>query len=165
MPHCAGPIVMSFLHTSDTPNSIPVLSLTLYNIDNNILRHFYFAQNVRDTAEKLLTSHAHAWKPVTAMPGPAPQPQVTIAKPAGAGGVLPISAITARTSTQAQVDVPAPSSKAAQATSQQKLKLVIRRLPPGLTLPELQSALGDEWKIGQGRVTWTSWRPGKVSRK
>ncbi|KAJ5297326.1 hypothetical protein PENANT_c005G00819 [Penicillium antarcticum] len=45
-----------------------------------------------------------------------------------------------------------------------RLKLLIRRLPPGLTQAELEAALGDEWKAGAGKVDWLQYKPGKVSK-
>jgi len=47
----------------------------------------------------------------------------------------------------------------------QKLKVVIRRLPPGLTEDELTAILGDSWKIGQGKVDWVNYKPGKDSKE
>lgn len=44
-----------------------------------------------------------------------------------------------------------------------KLKVVIRRLAPGLTQSEFESALGDEWKCGAGKVDWITYRPGHIS--
>ena len=46
-----------------------------------------------------------------------------------------------------------------------KLKVVIRRLAPGLTQGEFTTILGDEWKSGQGKVDWFSYEPGKDSKK
>jgi regulator of nonsense transcripts 3 len=46
-----------------------------------------------------------------------------------------------------------------------RLKLLIRRLPPGLTQTELETALGDEWKAGAGKVDWLQYKPGKVSKE
>lgn len=46
-----------------------------------------------------------------------------------------------------------------------RLKVVIRRLPPGLTQAEFDDYIGDEWKAGGGRVDWYSYRAGKVSRE
>lgn len=46
-----------------------------------------------------------------------------------------------------------------------RLKLLIRRLPPGLTQAELESALGAEWKVGAGKVDWLQYKPGKVSKE
>jgi regulator of nonsense transcripts 3 len=63
-------------------------------------------------------------------------------------GVLPIPA-----SVRAP---PAPKPPAA------RLKLEIRRLPPGLTLLEFEEALGEEWKLGKGRVDWREYRQGKA---
>ncbi|KAL8714360.1 MAG: hypothetical protein Q9220_001693 [cf. Caloplaca sp. 1 TL-2023] len=45
-----------------------------------------------------------------------------------------------------------------------RLKLVIRRLPPGLSEVEFQTALGNEWDIGSGKVDWATYKPGKVSK-
>ncbi|KAI4138884.1 MAG: hypothetical protein L6R39_006567, partial [Caloplaca ligustica] len=44
-----------------------------------------------------------------------------------------------------------------------RLKLLIRRLPPGLTEGEFDSALGADWKVGNGRVDWAVYKPGKIS--
>ncbi|EME40746.1 hypothetical protein DOTSEDRAFT_74324 [Dothistroma septosporum NZE10] len=43
-----------------------------------------------------------------------------------------------------------------------RLKLEIRRLPPGLTLTEFEETLGDEWKLGNGKVDWREYKQGKV---
>ena len=85
---------------------------------------------------------------------PAPTPQFTIAKPTG--GVLPIANVTGEANIQA--DAPAK-------TLQSKLKVVVRRLPPGLTKLEFEDALGDEWKLGNGKVSWVEYKPGKVSKE
>ncbi|KAF4448293.1 hypothetical protein F53441_8268 [Fusarium austroafricanum] len=42
-------------------------------------------------------------------------------------------------------------------------KLVIRRLPPGMTQTEFASILGSEWELGKGRVDWSSFAEGKIS--
>lgn len=44
-------------------------------------------------------------------------------------------------------------------------KVVIRRLPPGMTEEEFVNILGDEWKVGGPKVDWFSYFPGKVSRQ
>lgn len=44
-------------------------------------------------------------------------------------------------------------------------KVVIRRLPPGLTQDEFFTILGDEWKEGNGKIGWFSFHAGKVSRE
>ena len=46
-----------------------------------------------------------------------------------------------------------------------RLKVIVRRLPPGLTQAELDIALGDEWKVHGGRVDWAIYKPGKVSKE
>ena len=45
-----------------------------------------------------------------------------------------------------------------------RTKVVVRRLPPGLTEVEFEKALGEEWKVGAGKVNWFDFRPGKVSK-
>ncbi|KAI1337600.1 Smg-4/UPF3 family-domain-containing protein [Xylariaceae sp. FL0016] len=72
-----------------------------------------------------------------------------------ANGILPVSA------TQTTNDAPkVPKSKA----SAQGKKLVIRRLPPGLTEEEFWFKLGGEWKEKNGRVDWTQWCAGTVTQ-
>lgn len=75
-------------------------------------------------------------------------PKVLQKNPDRGSGVLPIPA-SARAP-------PAPKPPAA------RLKLEIRRLPPGLTLSEFEEALGEEWKLGKGRVDWREYRQGKA---
>jgi regulator of nonsense transcripts 3 len=55
-----------------------------------------------------------------------------------------------------------PSARNAPKTPATRLKLEIRRLPPGLTLSEFEETLGEEWKPGKGRVDWREFRQGKV---
>ena len=47
--------------------------------------------------------------------------------------------------------------------AQPRLKLICRRLPPGLTKTEFVEALGDEWKLGAGKIDWINYRKGKIS--
>ncbi|KAI2789370.1 hypothetical protein POX_d04858 [Penicillium oxalicum] len=56
------------------------------------------------------------------------------------------------------------SAKKASKPPTPRLKLLIRRLPPGLTQSELETALGDDWKVGAGKVDWLQYKPGKVSK-
>ena len=71
-------------------------------------------------------------------------------------GVLQITAAqTAGTSAKS------PASKA----SGPRLKILIRRLPPGLTQVEFAKFLGEEWSLGRGRVDWLSYKPGKDSKE
>ena len=46
-----------------------------------------------------------------------------------------------------------------------KLKINIRRLPPGLTEAEFEAALGEDWLVGKGRVDWAVYKPGKISKE
>ncbi|MCJ1400742.1 hypothetical protein MMC11_003950 [Xylographa trunciseda] len=45
-----------------------------------------------------------------------------------------------------------------------RMKIVIRRLPPGLTDQEFYESLGEQWRLGGERVDWASFKPGKISR-
>lgn len=82
-------------------------------------------------------------------------------QPAGkpTAGVLQIPAAATQKST-----AEAPAKKAPKPPAP-RLKLLIRRLPPGLTQAELETALGEEWKVGAGKVDWLSYKPGKVSKE
>jgi regulator of nonsense transcripts 3 len=46
-----------------------------------------------------------------------------------------------------------------------KLRLIVRRLPPGLTEDEFQAALGDEWMVSAGKVDWAAYKEGKISKE
>lgn len=98
---------------------------------------------------------------MTMPPQSSPSAPVTIAKRDGQAGVIPMSAVTEKPGVQGRSLVN--STAARQST--QRLKVVIRRLPPGLTEQEFYVALGDEWKTGNGKVTWANYRPGKVSKE
>lgn len=73
------------------------------------------------------------------------------------GGVLQIPA----SATQKNAN---PSKKAPKPPAP-RLKLLVRRLPPGLTQEEFETALGPEWKLGGGKVSWSQYKPGKVSKE
>lgn len=75
---------------------------------------------------------------------------------AGVNGVLPVSVL--------QKNAPASAPRGPKA-QQPKLKLVLRRLPPGLTKAEFDSAIGDEWKLGAGKVDWLVYKKGKISKE
>ena len=63
---------------------------------------------------------------------------------------------------QSSADAPkAPRTKAPT----QGEKVVVRRLPPAMTEEEFITILGEEWKVGQGKVDWFSYWPGKVSQQ
>jgi len=46
-----------------------------------------------------------------------------------------------------------------------RLKVIVRRLPPGLSQTEFDTALGDDWKIHGGKVDWAIYKPGKISKE
>ncbi|EDN05369.1 predicted protein [Histoplasma mississippiense (nom. inval.)] len=72
-------------------------------------------------------------------------------KPSSAG-VLPISPSAVQ---RGSSNKPSPKPAAPQ------LKVLIRRLPPGLTAQEFVAVLGDEWKVGNGKVDWFRFKEGK----
>ncbi|PWY88565.1 hypothetical protein BO94DRAFT_534457 [Aspergillus sclerotioniger CBS 115572] len=79
--------------------------------------------------------------------------------PAGksTGGVLQIPvAATQKNASATPKKAPKPAAP--------RLKLIVRRLPPGLTQAEFETALGPEWRIGGGKVDWFQYKPGKISK-
>ncbi|KEF54046.1 uncharacterized protein A1O9_09841 [Exophiala aquamarina CBS 119918] len=74
------------------------------------------------------------------------------------GGVLPVSA-AARKNVN-----PSSTSKPGGRTPALKLRLCIRRLPPGLTESEFWTALGETWNVGGSKVEWAAFKDGKISR-
>ncbi|PLB46451.1 hypothetical protein P170DRAFT_387318 [Aspergillus steynii IBT 23096] len=79
--------------------------------------------------------------------------------PAGksTGGVLQIpAAATQKNGPTAPKKPPKPAAP--------RLKLLVRRLPPGLTQAEFETAVGPEWKSGAGKVDWFQYKAGKVSK-
>ncbi|RAQ99721.1 nonsense-mediated mrna decay protein [Stemphylium lycopersici] len=77
-------------------------------------------------------------------------------QPGPNGGVLPVTLLQKNTPT------PTPTPRGPKA-AQPRLKLICRRLPPGLTKSEFVDALGDEWKVGSGKIDWMKYRKGKIS--
>ena len=93
------------------------------------------------------------------MTAPTSAPRVTIARPARSNGVLsiPASATQKRVATEPEVLNSKPVTS--------RLKIVVRRLPPGLTQAEFEDALGDDWRIGKGKVDWAIYKEGKISKE
>lgn len=85
--------------------------------------------------------------------------RITIARPSRANGVLSIPASATQKNGELNQDVQ--PSRAAGA----RLKIVIRRLPPGLTQPEFEETLGEDWASTGDRVGWAVYKPGKVSKE
>ena len=86
---------------------------------------------------------------------------ISIAKPAHGskgGGVLPASSMTDRSRLSNTL------GSFGKATLL-RLKVVVRRLAPGLTEEEFTTALGEEWKVGSGKVDWVSYKIGKTSKE
>jgi regulator of nonsense transcripts 3 len=79
-----------------------------------------------------------------------------MAPPAGANGIIPVTAL--------QKNPPASAPRGPKAPAP-RLKLVLRRLPPGLTKPEFETLLGDEWKVGAGKIDWLNYNKGKISKE
>ncbi len=88
-----------------------------------------------------------------------PAPKVMIARPSRSNGVLAIQA-----SATQKKPTSAPESHAPRAAAA-RMKLIIRRLAPGLTQPEFEEALGREWKVNGGKVDWAVYKQGKVSKE
>lgn len=82
-------------------------------------------------------------------------PQATTAI---ANGMLPVPAAALQKTPNP------PRSRAAKAAAP-RLKVVIRRLAPGLTQAEFEEIIGEEWKLGGGKVDWFSYRVGKISKE
>ena len=93
------------------------------------------------------------------MTAPAPASRVTIARPSRSNGVLSIPA--SATQKRSGPDPNGSTSKSVTA----RLKIVVRRLPPGLTPAEFEEALGDDWKVNRGKVDWAVYKEGKVSKE
>ena len=79
-----------------------------------------------------------------------------MAPQAGVNGVLPVTVL--------QKNAPAAAPRGPKASSP-RLKLVCRRLPPGLTKAEFESILGADWKLGAGKVDYLRYDLGKVSKE
>lgn len=75
------------------------------------------------------------------------------------GGVLPVNAAARKTANASS------TPKSSGRTPALKLRLIIRRLPPGLTQNEFWAALGEPWKVGGGKVEWAAFQDGKISRE
>jgi regulator of nonsense transcripts 3 len=43
-------------------------------------------------------------------------------------------------------------------------KVTIRRLPPSMTEEEFVHILGEKWKVGNGKVDWMDFTPGKMAK-
>lgn len=78
-----------------------------------------------------------------------------------ANGVLPIPAAILQKQTFPNNAPRGPSKRAATP----RLKVVVRRLAPGLTQGEFEATLGEEWKLGGGKVDWFVYRAGRVSKE
>ncbi|KAI0096858.1 Smg-4/UPF3 family-domain-containing protein [Hypoxylon sp. NC0597] len=70
-------------------------------------------------------------------------------------GVVPASSTTATND--------APKATKAKDPPRGK-KVIIRRLPPGMTESEFWAILGEEWKSGKGKVDWIRFQEGIVSQ-
>ncbi|PNY28452.1 Regulator of nonsense transcripts UPF3 [Tolypocladium capitatum] len=57
-----------------------------------------------------------------------------------------------------------PSRRARTKAQDEGVKLIIRRLPPGMTEAEFVLILGSNWEVNKGKVDWLSYCPGKVSK-
>jgi len=86
-----------------------------------------------------------------------------MAPPTSANGILPAPAIL-------QKQNPAPTHAPRGPASRKpavgpRTKVIVRRLPPGLTQQEFEAALGEEWRVGAGKVNWFDYRAGKITKE
>ena len=85
----------------------------------------------------------------------------------------PISIVKANSASRASGVLPAPSTADkvrinnvnTTGKPSSRLKVVVRRLAPGLTEEEFSTTLGNEWDVGKERVDWALYRQGKVSKE
>jgi hypothetical protein len=73
-------------------------------------------------------------------------------------GILPMPAGVLQ-----KPNTPTPRGPAAKKPIPPRLKVVLRRLPPGFTEAEFGSLLGEKWKVGGGKVDWFEFKAGKIS--
>lgn len=76
-----------------------------------------------------------------------------------ANGILSIPA----SATQKRPATVPPNSLPKAATP--RLKIIIRRLPPGLSSTEFEETLGQEWRPNGGKVDWLLFKNGKPSKE
>lgn len=69
--------------------------------------------------------------------------------------------VASTASSQNPADAPKPTKTKTPIEGE---KVVIRRLPPGMTEDEFSKIMGDAWKSGNGKVGWFQYHPGKISR-
>jgi regulator of nonsense transcripts 3 len=81
---------------------------------------------------------------------------------ATAGSRAQTNGVLAVTASQTSGSAPRPT---AAKLPTPKLKIIVRRLAPCLTEEEFVSILGDEWAVGQGKVDWFLYKPGKDSKE
>ena len=87
--------------------------------------------------------------------------RVTIAKPVRANGVLAVPASATQRGHRPNTSNNIPRAPSAPAA---RHKILVRRLPPGLTQAEFEEALGEEWKPGGEKIGWADYKPGKISK-
>lgn len=76
-------------------------------------------------------------------------------------GVLPIG--PAQIQAQNTLDANK-SAKGRSGAAQDGVKAKIRWLPPAMTEDEFVSILGDDWKVGKGKVGWFRYAPGHMPK-
>jgi Smg-4/UPF3 family len=76
------------------------------------------------------------------------------------GGVLPINAAATR-----KINATQNQARGGQRQPAARLRLIIRRLPPGLAENEFWNALGEEWHLGKGKIDWAVYKDGKISKE
>ncbi|KAF2842228.1 hypothetical protein M501DRAFT_400300 [Patellaria atrata CBS 101060] len=79
-------------------------------------------------------------------------------------GVLPVPASATQKSAPANGTPRGSTNKSDSNLPPLRSKVVLRRLAPGITQGEFEAALGEEWKLGAGKVDWVTFKPGKISK-
>lgn len=104
-----------------------------------------------------LLYNSHNFQPTMAPP----------AAPAAAAtnGVLPVPVAVLQKNNNNNNKSDSPARGSSNRSNAPRLKVVVRRLAPGLTQKEFEVALGEEWKLGGGKIDWFCYKPGKISKE
>ncbi|KAK8252022.1 Smg-4/UPF3 family-domain-containing protein [Phyllosticta capitalensis] len=83
---------------------------------------------------------------------------------AATNGVLPVPVAVLQKNNNNNNKSDSPARGSSNRSNAPRLKVVVRRLAPGLTQKEFEVALGEEWKLGGGKIDWFCYKPGKISK-
>ena len=100
------------------------------------------------------------------MPTLPPTSPLQSVKDAPANGILSAPASTIKDAPSQKAGSENPTAhESPTALPPPRLKVVLRRLAPKLTQEEFEKSMGNEWKVGEGKVDWMSYMPGKLARE